>query len=88
MEYLRGGREAWFGLAFFAGGALPVRGTIHLEKPMTEKEPPTVEWPPNKKGDGKRPPTVAEQKSSQVKSVGVAGWGTLEYFGGKGRLKS
>ena len=28
-----------------------MRGAFHLRKPMAEIEPPTVEWPPNKKGD-------------------------------------
>ena len=38
-------------------------------KPMAENEPPTIEWPPNKKGDSKRlhPRGLQEVKSSQVK---------------------
>ena len=44
---------------------------LHLGKPMAEKEPSTVERPPNKKGDDKRPPTVAEPKSSRVKTSKV-----------------
>ena len=43
-----------------------MRGPLYLGKPMAEKEPPTVESPPNKKGGGARHIPVADKKSSQV----------------------
>ena len=49
-----------------------MKGAFHLGKPMADFEPPTVEWPQNKKGDVMRLlPTGGRQKvkSSQVKYV-------------------